>query len=677
MQGVLRTRRGLAAASAAVIACILLLLFATAPHWRPLLIKDAGVDAVPPSQSAAVLPPSPLPASQTPAPLKDAASAPDTTEASPPAAPTQKSSTTTAALEPASPAQTKPNPDEAPGPAAVVPSFDIVRIEPNGDSVIAARAAPNSEITLLDGDKAIAHATADANGEVALLPPPLKPGEHSLTLSVMTPGSGKALSSQTVVVSVPQLPKTAPMVAMIQPNAPATVLSGPVAGAVGTSGTPPSGAGTNEADDGVAIRSVEVESMGSFLAAGKAAPGSQSRVYLNGSYVATVTADKFGKWELQIKRGMKPGRYAVRVDQVESKTGKVTARAEVPFDYPRTVSSSRKRLAGSPEPSPKAAGAGKPGSDTVAPSTGVHVASAAPSPAPAGSYIAAQTGGTASGAATARTGVTSATQPDGSKRFGATVVVGTTAPAHVTVPAPVAAPSGTPAKSKGAKPGGEPDTAASAALSPDATATQPGKAPPGTIVQPEVAKSGGTSGPPRQAATPTAAAPAPSASAAGTGLAAPVSGSGATGSSETTTRMDSAKAGTSSPPGGVVPQSDVPAIVAGQAPTTGQKRMASAGTGDGTQAGTGQGTAPASGSGEVAGGGSMASAASDRVEPTIVPELVTATVFRGDSLWRISRKVLGHGIRYTQIYAANTKQIRDPNLIYPGQVFVVPQAGPL
>ncbi len=57
----------------------------------------------------------------------------------------------------------------------------------------------------------------------------------------------------------------------------------------------------------------------------------------------------------------------------------------------------------------------------------------------------------------------------------------------------------------------------------------------------------------------------------------------------------------------------------------------------------------------------------------VVPEIGTASVHRGDSLWRISRKVLGSGIRYTLIYAANSSQIRDPNLIYPGQVFVVPR----
>ena len=55
-----------------------------------------------------------------------------------------------------------------------------------------------------------------------------------------------------------------------------------------------------------------------------------------------------------------------------------------------------------------------------------------------------------------------------------------------------------------------------------------------------------------------------------------------------------------------------------------------------------------------------------------IDTLATARVIIGDNLWNISRYRLGDGKRYTQIYAANSTQIRDPNLIYPGQVFVVP-----
>lgn len=44
----------------------------------------------------------------------------------------------------------------------------------------------------------------------------------------------------------------------------------------------------------------------------------------------------------------------------------------------------------------------------------------------------------------------------------------------------------------------------------------------------------------------------------------------------------------------------------------------------------------------------------------------------GNNLWRIADYVYGDGARYTVIYRRNQSQIRDPNLIYPGQVFSLP-----
>lgn len=44
----------------------------------------------------------------------------------------------------------------------------------------------------------------------------------------------------------------------------------------------------------------------------------------------------------------------------------------------------------------------------------------------------------------------------------------------------------------------------------------------------------------------------------------------------------------------------------------------------------------------------------------------------GSSLWRIARATYGRGIRYTVIHQANSDQIRDPALIYPGQIFTLP-----
>jgi len=47
-------------------------------------------------------------------------------------------------------------------------------------------------------------------------------------------------------------------------------------------------------------------------------------------------------------------------------------------------------------------------------------------------------------------------------------------------------------------------------------------------------------------------------------------------------------------------------------------------------------------------------------------------VQKGNSLWRIARKTLGGGLFYTEIYKNNLAKIKNPNLIYPGQVFNIP-----
>ncbi|WP_284278311.1 LysM peptidoglycan-binding domain-containing protein, partial [Mesorhizobium huakuii] len=65
------------------------------------------------------------------------------------------------------------------------------------------------------------------------------------------------------------------------------------------------------------------------------------------------------------------------------------------------------------------------------------------------------------------------------------------------------------------------------------------------------------------------------------------------------------------------------------------------------------------------------------VPETVSPKLEHADgaviIRRNDTLWRISRRVYGHGVRYSTIYLANQDQIRDPNRIWPGQVFKVPE----
>ncbi len=50
------------------------------------------------------------------------------------------------------------------------------------------------------------------------------------------------------------------------------------------------------------------------------------------------------------------------------------------------------------------------------------------------------------------------------------------------------------------------------------------------------------------------------------------------------------------------------------------------------------------------------------------------TVQPGNTLWAISRERYGRGILYVQVFDANKDKIRDPDLIYPGQIFDLPDS---
>lgn len=56
-----------------------------------------------------------------------------------------------------------------------------------------------------------------------------------------------------------------------------------------------------------------------------------------------------------------------------------------------------------------------------------------------------------------------------------------------------------------------------------------------------------------------------------------------------------------------------------------------------------------------------------------VPPVSVVTVQPGNTLWAIARDAYGDGILYVRVFEANKGLIRDPDLIYPGQIFTVPQ----
>ena len=74
----------------------------------------------------------------------------------------------------------------APSPAST-PAFDVVRVEPSGDAVIAGRAAPGAQVELSDDGKTIGDVAANDAGQFVILPPPLS----ARTPSVAPVGQGR------------------------------------------------------------------------------------------------------------------------------------------------------------------------------------------------------------------------------------------------------------------------------------------------------------------------------------------------------------------------------------------------------------------------------------------------------------------------------------------------------
>ncbi|MBV9078978.1 MAG: peptidoglycan-binding protein LysM, partial [Methylobacteriaceae bacterium] len=272
---------------------------------------------------------------------------------------------------PGAPALSAPAPTDADAKAEhasepLAPSFDVVRVDPTGESVIAGRAAPGATVDLLSNGQALTRAIADASGLFAIVAPRLKPGSHEITLQTIAPDGSRARSAQSVTVVVAPDGKQAPLVTIASPDGPTVVLSHPDGPAgqgasVAANASPPvgpaptapdtAGAGAPAAAEAarsaaprpeIRIGSVESESSGKLFVAGQGAPGATLRLYLNDSFVAPGAANGEGRVAFSIEKGVKPGDYKVRLDDVDPVSGQVRSRAEVGFTMPA--------VAGKPEP---------------------------------------------------------------------------------------------------------------------------------------------------------------------------------------------------------------------------------------------------------------------------------------------------------------------------------------
>ncbi len=218
---------------------------------------------------------------------------------------------------PVRPAATVTSPGTAakPAPAHPRPSFDIVRINPQGNAVMAGRAAPGADVTIKDAGKPIGHATADAGGSwVFTTTAPLPPGARQLTLAERLPDGTEHQGDTPVLLSVPATAAAPPLAVATGPNGAPQVLAGPVPTQPGKLG----------------LGALSYGEQGDVRLAGQAPPGAQVRAYVDNQPVGTATVGPDGRWTLAPKHPIAAGAHQLRLDQLGA-SGRVTARVELPF----------------------------------------------------------------------------------------------------------------------------------------------------------------------------------------------------------------------------------------------------------------------------------------------------------------------------------------------------------
>lgn len=217
-------------------------------------------------------------------------------------------------------------------PARDGPSFDVVRINPQGDAVIAGRAKPNARVEIYDGDTKIGEVEADRRGEWVFVPEqPLAPGNRRLSLMVREKDGTATPGVADVVIVVPERKDGAQALAMRVPKegqpGSVEILQKP------TDTSKPASAPAPAAPDpgpALAVDAVDYDSEGKLEIVGKAPPGSIVQLYINNEFVGRAQADERGQWSLRPANPAPAGNHTLRADQVEH-DGKVTARLEVHF----------------------------------------------------------------------------------------------------------------------------------------------------------------------------------------------------------------------------------------------------------------------------------------------------------------------------------------------------------
>ena len=238
------------------------------------------------------------------------------------------------------------------------PTFDVLRVEPDGSAVVAGKAQPGSKLEILSNGKVIAQTTIDGSGDfAAVFDNPLPPGDHELVLR-STDASGKATQSEEVAtVSVPN-GKAGELLAMVSkpgeasrvlamPEAAPSALQPPQAAQPGQSATAaatttPAPAASTPAPSAAAapltstvqVTAVEFEGSKIFVA-GSAPAASSVRALVDDKEIGKSTTEASGHFVIEGNVDLSVGSHIITVEELNA-DGTVKVRVRVPFERPQT-----------------------------------------------------------------------------------------------------------------------------------------------------------------------------------------------------------------------------------------------------------------------------------------------------------------------------------------------------
>ncbi len=211
--------------------------------------------------------------------------------------------------------------------AHVLPTFDVVRLLPTGEAVMAGRAAPTAKIAIMVDGVVAGETTANGSGAWALdLARPFAVGTSEVKIRARDDKTGQQiLSSQTVTVHIPPDAQKDALIVLDAPGDASRVLyAGPLVGEP---------AGDAPAPVPVTIALIDIESDGTLHLQGRGVAGARVRVYIDNGFLGEVPVDRAGAWKLSVIGALKAGEHTVRADQLDM-AGRVVARAEAQVSVP-------------------------------------------------------------------------------------------------------------------------------------------------------------------------------------------------------------------------------------------------------------------------------------------------------------------------------------------------------